>query len=104
MYGDYGGDTEIIALCPTRDCPEGALAMNCQVCQGQIIYRPGWPEVICSTCGAVYTENAPEANGAVAENADTDVVANDQAWEAPAREETRGATVESFSQDPALPA
>lgn len=27
MYGDYSGDTEVVALCPTRGNPERALAM-----------------------------------------------------------------------------
>lgn len=40
---------------PSAPLPAGASQMTCQVCQAQIIYREGAPEVFCSTCGSVYS-------------------------------------------------
>lgn len=43
--------------------PAGAQAMPCQGCGATLLYREGWPGVICPSCGTehVWKDEAPEA-------------------------------------------
>lgn len=89
--------------------PAGAATMICQVpgCGATIIYRPGWPEVICSSCGALYTNDAPDEadnRAAVAERAEPNAEDDQRSWADAQREETYGAAAKQRADtDPAIP-
>jgi len=59
--------TEPAPAVRAASAPNGALTMSCVQCGTMIMYREGWPGVICNGCGAEYGSNAPadEQGGAI---------------------------------------
>jgi len=44
-----------VPLPSAEGLPAGVEAMTCQACGSRILYRPGYPVVMCANCGAEYT-------------------------------------------------